>query len=61
LRFLIWSIEHQAWWGPARRGYTEDPHAAGRYSYQEAHDILAEANVVTIHECLIPERMVMAS
>ena len=36
MRYLIWSWEHDAWWRPARRGYTEDVAEAGRYTEAEA-------------------------
>lgn len=30
--YLIWSHEHQAWWGPDECGYTERVSMAGRYT-----------------------------
>ena len=42
-RFLIWSNEHRAWWGPGRHGYVESIGAAGRYSEAEALDICTNA------------------
>lgn len=51
---LIWSIEHGAWWRPDRCGYTVRLHEAGRYSVDDAADIVRRANVVNINECLIP-------
>ena len=53
-RYLIWSIEHTAWWRPAQVGYTRDLPEAGRYSESEAREILARANTVEINECLVP-------
>lgn len=38
--FLIWSIEHDAWWAPNHSGYVSDPKEAGRYSFDEAIDIV---------------------
>ena len=38
--FVIWSWEHMAWWAPARAGYEESLERAGRYSYDEAADIV---------------------
>ena len=52
--YLIWSIEHQAWWGPDHCGYTRDRAAAGHYTHDEANDILEDANVNGVNECLIP-------
>ena len=40
----IWSIEHNAWWAPARRGYAESKAEAGRYPLTEAMEIVADAN-----------------
>jgi hypothetical protein len=37
--YLIWSHEHQAWWGSERCGYVASIGAAGRYSEAEALDI----------------------
>jgi hypothetical protein len=47
--FLVWSIEHNAWWRPAHYGYTRDIRNAGRYPLSEAI-----ANVKRIEECMIP-------
>lgn len=52
--FVIWSIEHQAWWGPDRIGYTRHLIEAGIYARDEAAAIVAGANVVHCHECMIP-------
>lgn len=52
--YLIWSIEHDAWWRPGRTGYTRTLSEAGRYSFIEAIQILQRANVVKVKECLIP-------
>jgi hypothetical protein len=35
--WLIWSNEHQAWWGPGNRGYTVYKSKAGRYTIAEAN------------------------
>lgn len=58
--WLIWSLEHGAWWAPQRNGYTRDPRAAGRYSRAEALDIVRDANVAAFNECAIPEQCVAA-
>lgn len=52
--YVIWSIEHMAWWRPASMGYTTSLHEAGRYTKAEGEDILSRANLVAFHECLIP-------
>lgn len=41
--YLVWSHEHGAWWGPARRGYVKRIAEAGLYSEEEAIDICAKA------------------
>lgn len=43
--WLIWSIEHSAWWAPNSLGYTKDRESAGRYSFEEACDICHGANI----------------
>lgn len=42
--WLIWSIEHDAWWGPKHRGYVENIDDAGLYDFEEAKKIVANAN-----------------
>lgn len=41
--YLIWSHEHQGWWGPARISYTTDVAAAGRYYKGQAEKIVQDA------------------
>lgn len=54
--YVIWSIEHQAWWPASRMGYVEILALAGRFSYAEAAAIVERANYPpgTFHECMIP-------
>ena len=56
--YVIWSIEHGAWWKARRTGYTNDLADAGRYTYDTAVHIVADANQNrpsgVCHECLIP-------
>jgi len=42
--WLIYSREHNAFWRPARCGYTPLVHEAGRYTYADASAICYEAN-----------------
>ena len=42
--WLIWSFEHNAWWGKNWLGYTENIKEAGRYTYHEARAIVWSAN-----------------
>lgn len=45
--YLIWSEEHFAWWWkPGSSGYTRSIKEAGRYSFVQAMDIEAKANLV---------------
>jgi hypothetical protein len=55
--YVIWSFEHDAWWGPGRMGYTADLMHAGRYSKSEADAIVVQANRYrpTIYEVAIQE------
>lgn len=52
--YLIWSIEHTAWWRPGEMGYTLSLAEAGRYSRARAESIVSDANIRHFHECMIP-------
>lgn len=43
--YLIWSIEHNAWWGMGSNGYTVIRSQAGKYTHDEAAEIIRNANV----------------
>lgn len=43
-KWLIWSVEHSAWWAPDSRGYIRDRKYAGKYSFEEAAEICEGAN-----------------
>lgn len=43
--WLVWSIEHNAWWGPGGRGYFKLRQDAGRYEFSEAVKIVSDANL----------------
>lgn len=60
MKFVIWSIEHDAWWRPASCGYTRSVAEAGVYGEVEAREILTRANLVAFNECLIPVECVFA-
>lgn len=56
--WLVWSIEHDAWWKPAHNGYTTDIKEAGRYPYPEARGIVEGANYGKYdrpNEALVPD------
>ena len=38
-KYLVWSNEHRAWWGPDERGYTRIIERAGRYDRDKAFSI----------------------
>lgn len=42
--WLIWSNEHNGWWCANRRGYTHFRKDAGKYIYDQALEIVANAN-----------------
>jgi hypothetical protein len=44
MKYLIWSIEHGAWWKANGMGYTQSRSEAGRYQLGEAEQICADAN-----------------
>ena len=44
-KYLIWSIEHNAWWKPREWGYTRLKEEAGIYSKNKALEIVKEANI----------------
>jgi hypothetical protein len=52
--FVIWSIEHTAWWRPGECGYTTRLVEAGRYPRWRAAEIVSDANIVSFNECMIP-------
>lgn len=54
MEYLIWSIEHGAWWAPDARGYTASYDKAGRYSKDEAYQISAKANWRALNEVPVP-------
>ncbi len=43
--YWIWSNQHGAWWAPAKRGYTNLLHEAGRYPEYMVTEILAQCNL----------------
>ncbi len=43
-KYLIWSVEHNSWWKAHRCGYTPDKKEAGRYEFNEATEIILDAN-----------------
>jgi hypothetical protein len=44
-KWLIWSIEHKAWLAENSMGYVLNRKHAGRYSFDEARQIVASANI----------------
>lgn len=59
-KFLIWSIEHAAWWRPDSNGYTDNKAEAGRYSLEKAIAICICGNYAPEaanipNEAMVPE------
>ena len=53
--YHIWSLEHQAWWKQASRGYTRQIEEAGIFGPSMAHTIVQDANAYgKINECMVP-------
>lgn len=62
--YNIWSNEHNAWWNPGKRGYTNHRKRAGEYLEEEAIEICRKANEhqdfdnpdypATPNECMVP-------
>jgi len=42
-KYLVWSNEHRAWWGPSRCGYATGITGAGQYSRAAAIAICRDA------------------
>jgi len=43
-KWIIWSMEHKGYWEAGRRGYTPYKSLAGIYTYEEALEIVEDAN-----------------
>ena len=54
MSYVMWSHEHDAWWGPDHCGYTRDLEKAGRYTGTEAGKIVVQAHPCGI-EVAVPE------
>jgi hypothetical protein len=44
-QYLIWSNQHQMWWRAARAGYTPYIEEAGRYTHDDASQIVSAATL----------------
>lgn len=44
MKYIIWSIEHKAWWNANYAGYTNKRSQAGLYEFEEACAIVQGAN-----------------
>ena len=56
--YLVWSNEHQGWWGPGLHGYVRTLAEAGRYTWAEASGIVREASMAWRGDGPPPEIMV---
>lgn len=45
MTMLVWSNQKGMWWRPNRRGYTQFIEEAGRYSPEEAREIVSSATL----------------
>lgn len=52
--YVIWSMEHNAWWRGSKIGYCDTLADAGWYARAEALAIVERANLVACHEAMIP-------
>ena len=43
--WLVWSIEHDAWWKENHNGYVKSRKGAGRYTFEDACKIVKGANI----------------
>lgn len=43
MKYLIWSFEHRMWWAANRCGYKHTVSEAGRYTAEEAVEIIADS------------------
>jgi hypothetical protein len=44
VKWIIYSCEHKGYWGPNRESYVKDVDKAGRYSFEEARQIVQNSN-----------------
>jgi len=58
-KWLIWSVEHAAWWKPDENDYTACKAEAGRYSFMDALAIVRRGNHFASpdepHEAMVKE------
>jgi hypothetical protein len=59
MQYLIWSNEHEAWWGPGECGYVTVISKAGRYSREGAEAICRRANIVQRHLGIEPHEVLV--
>lgn len=61
-RYLIWSFEHNSWWGLNERGYVRDWKEAGVYPRARAEEICESANFRpgVLNETFIPLHAIAA-
>jgi hypothetical protein len=58
--YVVFSFEHQAFWGPGRYGYVQDLAQAGRYSHADAIDISRNAIAGQWKASMVPPEMPIA-
>jgi len=53
MKYLIWSNEHRGWWKPNRHGYTTRTDKAGQFTFDDAVDIIKDANRFKFEEIMV--------
>lgn len=57
MKYLVWSIEHGAWWKPGGMGYTRDRDKAGRFTLPAAVEAVHSGDSTgdVPEEAIVPE------
>lgn len=59
--WLVWSNEHNAYWGTNKCGYTQNAMKAGRYTAREAKSICKNANIAVDKNKDLPNEIITPS
>lgn len=57
MKYLVWSIEHNAWWRQNGAGYTKNRIEAGRFTLKEALEHVRSGDYIghEPEEAIVPE------
>lgn len=58
--YLIWSLEHAAWWAKGEYGYTLNVREAGLYDEAAAKRIVEQANIDGLNEIALDAEPLLA-